>query len=321
MNPALRLTHEGRVPLYLQIQHQLRYLITSGQIPPGARLPSVRQVAKDLGVNVSTVSLAYRHLQDEDLVASSPGRGTHVVTRDNVDTSLAERERLALEALEFAMLRNAALGFTRDALAQRVNASLQQPPPPRTVVLIAATARVARKYANSVEAAFPDTTVVPFGLAAVDRRDPVLCRALDVAYDVITFASLNRDARASVAAMLDDHRVLSISGKVTRSAIATLRSIDPHQTLCLLAQADFLNVSVALVREHAPNGADAHLEIATEADPHRAQALVNAHDLVVYNTGLVEALPDLWLPARKRIELEFDLDEESIARLRAAWAT
>jgi len=319
MQPTLLLTHEGRVPLYLQIKHQLRYLITSGQMPPGSRLPTVRQVAKELGVNVSTVSLAYRHLQEEGLVASTPGRGTHVVPLDNIDASLTEREQLAVEALETALLRNAALGFTTDEMAQRFNTSLQRPAPPRTVVLIAATVRVARKYANSIESSFSDAAVVPFGLAAVERNDPVLRRALDVSYDVIVFASLSREARDRIGAQLLQHRVLTISGKVTRSAIDALQAVDPRHSVCLLAQADFLNVSVALIRAHLQRPGESPLEIATESEPSHAQALVDTHDVVVFNTGLLEALPDLRLPHSKRVELEFDLDDESIERLRAAW--
>lgn len=319
MRPKLLLTHEGRVPLYLQLEHQLRYLITSGQLPPASKLPTVRDVAKDLGVNVSTVARAYRRLQEEGLVASMPGRGTHVVPQDHIDASLAERERLAVAAIDAAMLRNAALGFSATAMTRRLDARLQRPPPPRTAILIAATSRVARKYANSVEREFAGTAVAPFAVAAVERDDPILRAAFDIAYDVIVFASLPREARDLINARARQHRILTISGKVTRAALAALRAVPARARVCLLAQADFLNVSVAVVREHLARPPRAPLEIATEAEADRAQALVDSHDVVVFNTGLLEALPDLRLPRSKAVELEFDLDNESIERLERAW--
>ena len=178
MRPKLLWAHEGRVPLYLQLEHQLHYLITSGQLPPASMLPTVRAVAKDLGGNVSTVTRAYRRLQQEGLVASTPGCSTHVVPQDHIDASMAERERLA----------------------------------------IAATSRVAREYATSVEREFAGTAVTPFAVAAVERDDPILRAAFDIAYDVVVFASLHREARDLITARARQHRILTISGKVTQGS-------------------------------------------------------------------------------------------------------
>ena len=122
-----------------------------------------------------------------------------------------------------------------------------------------------------------------------------------------------------ITARARQHGILTISGRVTQAAIAALRSTPVHHSVCLLPQADFLNVSVALVREHLPRPPRAPLEIATETEADRAQALVDSHDVVVFNTGLLEALPELRLPRSKGVELEFDLDVESIERLERAW--
>jgi DNA-binding transcriptional regulator YhcF (GntR family) len=55
-------------PKYQQIVEQVKALIASGALPPGAPLPSVRQLAGDLGINVNTVVAAYRALDSEHLV-------------------------------------------------------------------------------------------------------------------------------------------------------------------------------------------------------------------------------------------------------------
>ena len=63
------------VPIYRQIVQQARYAIASGRVEPGARLPSVRAIATQLGVNPMTVSKAYSMLEQLDMVVRRPGIG------------------------------------------------------------------------------------------------------------------------------------------------------------------------------------------------------------------------------------------------------
>lgn len=67
--PALiRLNEESAAPKYMQIAEQVREFVATGQLRPGDQLPSVRQLASDLGVNVNTVLAAYRALEAEEIV-------------------------------------------------------------------------------------------------------------------------------------------------------------------------------------------------------------------------------------------------------------
>ncbi len=65
-------------PIYRQIVDQLRQLIAAGTLRSGDALPSVRQLAANLGVNLNTVAIAYRELADEGLVEIKHGRGARV---------------------------------------------------------------------------------------------------------------------------------------------------------------------------------------------------------------------------------------------------
>ena len=62
-------------PIYRQIVEQLRRMITSGQLPPGASLPSVREVAGHHAINPMTVSRAYSLLEGEGLLERLRGMG------------------------------------------------------------------------------------------------------------------------------------------------------------------------------------------------------------------------------------------------------
>jgi GntR family transcriptional regulator len=85
------------VPLVEQVRRSLRREIADGELPVGAPLPPVRQLAADLGVNLNTVARAYRELEREGLVTTARGRGTEVAgDRDRVPVPRADLEaRLA----------------------------------------------------------------------------------------------------------------------------------------------------------------------------------------------------------------------------------
>ncbi|MCC6668526.1 MAG: GntR family transcriptional regulator [Polyangiaceae bacterium] len=66
-------------PVYRQIAEQVRGLIARGDLSDGAELPSVRQLAANVGVNLNTVAKAYRILADEGLVDLRHGSRARVV--------------------------------------------------------------------------------------------------------------------------------------------------------------------------------------------------------------------------------------------------
>jgi DNA-binding transcriptional regulator YhcF (GntR family) len=78
---TLRLNPDSRQPLYLQLRDLLRRGILEGGLPPGAKLPSTRALAKDLAVSRNTVINAYESLCAEGLVTGAIGSGTRVTAK------------------------------------------------------------------------------------------------------------------------------------------------------------------------------------------------------------------------------------------------
>ncbi|MEO3945499.1 GntR family transcriptional regulator [Gorillibacterium sp. CAU 1737] len=72
------LSHTSGEPFYLQIVEQLRRQILTGVLLPGAGLPSIRQLAKDLQISVITTKRAYEELEKEGFIDSKVGRGSFV---------------------------------------------------------------------------------------------------------------------------------------------------------------------------------------------------------------------------------------------------
>lgn len=84
-------------PLYAQIVRGLRESIARGGVKVGERLPSVRQLAGDLGIHLNTVARAYRRLETDGLVRVRHGQGV-VVVSDRVAGEGKAAARLALES-------------------------------------------------------------------------------------------------------------------------------------------------------------------------------------------------------------------------------
>jgi GntR family transcriptional regulator len=81
-------------PLFEQVAAAVRLAIVRGEASPGERLPTARDLAEALDVNVNTVLHAYRDLRAEGLVDLHRGRGASVSTRSAQDYAQL-RERVA----------------------------------------------------------------------------------------------------------------------------------------------------------------------------------------------------------------------------------
>ncbi len=87
----IHLTPADGVPIYLQIVHQIKYLVASGRLAPGDELPPIRTLAEQLLINPNTAARAYRELEAAGVVVTRRGAGTHV---SDGASPLARRKRL-----------------------------------------------------------------------------------------------------------------------------------------------------------------------------------------------------------------------------------
>src|SRR5258707_11817084 len=81
------LKSEGAPPRYEQIAGALGQAIRSGQLKPGDRLPTLRRLASDLRVSLTTVTAAFKSLAESGWTRGEIGRGTFVVERELYDSA------------------------------------------------------------------------------------------------------------------------------------------------------------------------------------------------------------------------------------------
>jgi len=86
-------------PIYQQVADGIKELIARGELAEGASLPSVRQLAADLGVNLNTIATAYRELQKDGLIVIKHGTGSMVASRIFTERSEDELLRHLRKAL------------------------------------------------------------------------------------------------------------------------------------------------------------------------------------------------------------------------------
>ena len=105
----------GDTPIYAQLVDQLRRRIASGDLPPGTRLPSVRELAAEAGVNPNTMQRAMAEMERLGLVFSQRTAGRFVTEDETAIRSL--REELAREQIRAFLAVMAQLGFGRGEIA------------------------------------------------------------------------------------------------------------------------------------------------------------------------------------------------------------
>jgi len=117
---GLQVNRQSVVPVHVQLQTQLRHLISTGSLKPGMQLPTVRQLAGFLRINRNTVARALADLNQDGYLESRQGLGTFVVQRPPAREGRAARslERLAVDTLD----RARRLGFTQEELLATVAA-------------------------------------------------------------------------------------------------------------------------------------------------------------------------------------------------------
>lgn len=89
------ISNQSELPIYAQIREQIKEQILNGQIEEGMVLPSIRKLAKEIGVSVITTTRAYNDLEEEGYIATMQGKGSVVLSKDN--TFLKEQYLIRIE--------------------------------------------------------------------------------------------------------------------------------------------------------------------------------------------------------------------------------
>ena len=128
------LNAEGAPPRYEQIAGALCQAIRSGELKPGDRLPTLRRLASDLGVSLTTVTAAFKSLAERGWTRGEIGRGTFVVEREGYASAASSapgyagaRHRSSLKGPWRRRMLVSVMGRLRASFPQATNCSFGGP--------------------------------------------------------------------------------------------------------------------------------------------------------------------------------------------------
>lgn len=113
---------QSRVPLYEQLQEQIIRLSMLGILDENQQLPSVRALAREVGVNPNTVAKAYQQLEQQGIIYTVSGRGSFV-SPDVLSLQSLRQAALqeVLDAVDKALSRGVSPQQLLDAIRQQLN--------------------------------------------------------------------------------------------------------------------------------------------------------------------------------------------------------
>lgn len=119
----LRIEKGSAAPISRQIAQQIASLCASGNLEPGERLPSVRELARDLAVNQNTILRVYERLCRDGLLEMRQGQGTFVAEDARANASPGQRDRLIDEFRQLGR-QCLALGLNGDEAHELLSVAL-----------------------------------------------------------------------------------------------------------------------------------------------------------------------------------------------------
>lgn len=121
----LRIEKGSAVPISSQIEKQIAMLCAAGKLKPGEKLPSVRELARELAVNQNTVLRVYDRLVREQLLEMRQGQGTFVSTNSRAATLASHRRRLLEELRQWAQ-QGISMGLETEEMHQILDEALAE---------------------------------------------------------------------------------------------------------------------------------------------------------------------------------------------------
>ena len=113
------------VPIYLQLIEQVKRSVALGVLSAGEQLPTVKQLAIDLTINPNTVARAYRELERDEVIETSPGRGSFVRSNDGASGKSAASD-VAGDSIGEAVREARSLGVSAQKVREHFEAALKR---------------------------------------------------------------------------------------------------------------------------------------------------------------------------------------------------
>ncbi|AZO94576.1 GntR family transcriptional regulator [Halocella sp. SP3-1] len=118
----MNINFDASKPIYEQIIDQIKQMLVRGELNPGDKLPSQRDMAKKIKVNPNTIQRAYREMETLELVETQRGRGTFI--KEDKNMVLEIKKEMARNATFRFLQEMTAIGFSTEEIINLVEKGL-----------------------------------------------------------------------------------------------------------------------------------------------------------------------------------------------------
>lgn len=309
---------ESRVPPVRQLSDSIRHAIATNRLQGGEALLSVRQLAAQLGLTPATVGRAFSLLRSEGLLTSRTGSATVVADITNVDGAAQERaQAVARDIIDRSIDTVVAMGLTIGQIRTIAEKRLEQLETSRNVIFVAGAQPVVDKYHGIVEAAVGQAgyNVRSYTVAELSAPTQEQLATLSSAVRLICLLSFKQ----TVEAVLHDAGLrIPVSVLLTEITIGTsarLAGIAPNERVLVVAEPEYRNSAVGLVRYYIPED---HVVTACELDVESLGTAFEQVDTVIHTLGCSALIRPAIEMGKSVLQLEYYPRADAIERIVAS---
>ncbi|WP_181009876.1 GntR family transcriptional regulator [Ornithinimicrobium sufpigmenti] len=324
----LRLVDTEAMPLYLQVVHQVKQRIMTGELADGVQLPAVRALAAHLGINPGTVVQAYRQLASEGLIESLRGRGSVVRPLSGRVSDTMARERLLDSAIDRLVARSRALGIPENQTLQRVSAALLDARTGVPVLFLGQTAEQATRFVGDLQRRYEShkATFQPLSMEELRTKGTEsMERALEVSYTILTFATLVPELERLLDQRGVEAEIIGVRAELTQASLGRLGELSTQGRCAVVTESHAISTVLAEVERLA--GIDRHDVQVVHRLPEGGLAVdelrptLDSGCTLVYTSGVRAEVAALGLPPERLAELSFRLTPATLRKLDRRWRT
>lgn len=294
---------ESSVSVSVQLRGAIEFGIASGELPAGARLPSVRAMAARCGLSPVTVSGVYSALQSAGHTEARVGSGSFVSGAGPVQKLGTRRLRMLDRKIDELVRLGRECGLAPAELGLRVSIARGNPDLPMRLLLVGNFQGATEAYADALR---------PHLAAGDTIRATTLTDIADGPPDDADMIIAPGTLRPRVQALCPElpfRELTLIPNEATRVALASIPT--DARVVGYTYFPDFLTIMKASITQFAPHVSDLTMVVRNEDN---AAATVATADVLVYATGAEYLLADL-SPGQAAFEYRHTPDTQSIRRV------
>jgi GntR family transcriptional regulator len=305
----------SHLPVYAQLKEQLKFLILNGEMEPGAKLPTTRQLAGFLKINRNTVQKAYQALEQEGLIECRQGRGCVVVEQPAAIAQPVSAQLLGI--IDKAIEKAGELGVSPDDFATFVYARARQRRDVhvrRRLVFVECEALIATAIAQTIRERL-DVEVTPILLQDLRQPTAEVEAQLRKAHVVATTFFHIQEVRRLLAK--EEKEVVALTVKPYLEKLIQIAQIPQGTPTALVCCSESGALDMRRSLENAGiKGLDTFL--GGVDDLQRLEEMLPGLPIVVASDFVTDQVRPLLRPGQELITLDYTaLDEGAINLLRS----